>query len=89
MLPDAHSVVSIVLAMGMGRDIRTYLQHDITILRSQRIFQQLEQRVISPELLEYLLHVLLRGRKIAQDVQGLLLNARIRVREQPASTMRT
>ena len=89
MLPDAHSVVSIVLAMGMGRDIRTYLQHDITILRSQRIFQQLEQRVISPELLEYLLHVLLRGRKIAQDVQGLLLNARIRVREQPASTMST
>ena len=82
-------MVSIVLAMGMGRDIRTYLQHDITILRSQRIFQQLEQRVISPELLEYLLHVLLRGRKIAQDVQGLLLNARIRVREQPASTMRT
>ena len=89
MLPDAHSVVSIVLAMGMGRDIRTYLQHDITILRSQRIFQQLEQRVISPELLEHLLYVLLRGRKIAQDVQGLLLNARIRVREQPASTMRT
>ena len=77
------------MVMGMGRDIRTYLQHDIAILRSQRIFQQLEQRVISPELLEYLLHVLLRGRKIAQDVQGLLLNARIRVREQPASTMRT